>query len=762
MKRNIIISFAVIFLIGCTSPKSDDIDSKVESLISQMTVNEKVGQLCCPIGFNFYEKLNDSTVIPNEAFKKMWDTLQCGGFYGVLRADPWSQKTIKTGLDNLQSVLIFNEMQRYAIENSRLGIPIYFAEECVHGHMAVGSDVYPTGLCQAATWDEELLYKVGDAVGASAASRGTQFAYGPVLDIARDPRWSRVEEGFGEDPFLCSTLGSAVMKGLQNHCGSTLKHFAAYGIPEGGHNGAAAEVGRRKLLSEYISNFKMAVDNGAKSIMTSYNTIDGIPCSSNTWLLKDILREQWGFDGIVFSDLGSIWALHSTHRTAENQLYATAQAINAGIDIDLGASNYGAFLEDAVNQGLVSMETLDNAVRRVLKFKYESGLFENPYLEVPRSLRSSDCEEHNNLPLQVAREGVVLLKNDGILPLSREIKNIAVIGPNANNTYNQLGDYTAPQDQEKIVTVLEGIRSHVATNANVFYAKGCSIRDTADVDFTEALSAAKQADAVVLVVGGSSARDFKTSYESTGAAMVNDHISDMDCGEGYDRATLSLSGLQEKLIKRISATNKPLVIVYIEGRPLLKNTAIEKGNAVLTAFYPGQEGGNAIADVIFGDYNPAGRLPISQPRHEGQIPVYYSQPHQHDYVDCESSPLFPFGYGLSYTKFEYNNLKINIDATKNVIVTVDVSNIGEYDGDEVVQLYVRDEFASVAPPEKLLKGFTRIHIKRNETQTITFILKPCDFSILNEKLHWELEPGDFTIMVGASSDDIRLKQIIKL
>lgn len=755
MKRIFTVFLAMIFA-ACSSQKSDDIDAKVDAILQQMTVNEKVGQLCCPIGFNFYEKVNDTSVVINAAFKNMIDTLPCGGFYGVLRADPWSQKTIESGLDERQSVLIFNEMQRYNLEHSRLGIPIYFAEECVHGHMAVGADVYPTGLCQAATWDEALLYEIGDVVGASASSRGTKFAYGPVLDITRDPRWSRVEEGLGEDPFLSGTLGSSVMKGLQNHCVSTLKHFAAYGIPESGHNGAAANIGNRQLLSEYVSNFEMAVENGAKSIMTSYNAIDGIPCTSNTWLLNDILRKRWGFGGVVFSDLGSIWALHSTHRTAESQLDATIQAINAGIDIDLGASNYGAFLEKAVNQGLVSEKTLDEAVSRVLKFKFEAGLFDEPYLKVPDI--SAEFSNNPDLPLQVAREGIVLLKNDGILPLSKEIGNIAVIGPNADNIYNQLGDYTAPQDAEKIITVLKGIKNIVSSATTVTYAKGCSVRDTNNSDFGAAVEEADRADVVILVVGGSSARDFKTSYESTGAAVVSDHISDMDCGEGYDRASLSLSGLQEQLIEKIAATGKPLVIVYIEGRPLLKNTAVEKGNAVLTAFYPGQQGGNAVAEVIFGEYNPAGRLPISQPRSEGQIPIYYSQPKQNNYVECESTPLFPFGYGLSYTNFEYNNLKINTDSKSNVIVSVDVKNIGNYDGDEVVQLYVHDEFSSYILSDKLLKGFKRVFIKRNETQTVTFTLKPRDFCILNQNLEWELEHGDFTIMVGASSDDIKVEQ----
>ena len=725
---------ALFLLVSCSAPKKDDIDVKVDNLLSQMTLTEKIGQLCCPIGFS----------LDDEAYHRLMDTLPCGGFWAVLRADPWSRKTIETGPDARESVLLFNKMQRYAVENTRLGIPIYFAEECPHGLMAVEATVYPTGLGLAATWDEELLYRVGDAIGAEAAGRGAQFGFGPVLDIARDPRWSRVEEGFGEDPYLSGTLGSAVIQGMQRHLAATVKHFAAYGIPEGGHNGAASQTGPHYLMSDYLANFEIAVKNGAKSIMTSYNAIDGMPCTSNSWLLKDVLRRQWGFDGIVFSDLGSIWALHSTHRTAENQLDATAQAINTGVDIDLGASNYGTYLKTAVENGLVPIENVDGAVRRVLRFKYEIGLFDNPYLAL---------ETFRETSLQAARESVVLLKNDGILPLhtdnTRHVPTtIAVIGPNADNMYNQLGDYTAPQHPDSIITILKGIKNRAKPETKIIYAKGCSVRDTQDADFKEAVNAAKSADVTLLVVGGSSARDFKTSYESTGAAVVNDHISDMDCGEGYDRVSIELSGLQEDLIKEIAKLHKPLIIIYIEGRPTLKNTANEVANALLTAFYPGGQGGNAIADVIFGNYNPAGRLPISQPRHTGQIPVYYSQPKPHDYLECESSPLFCFGYGLSYTKFEYNNLNINI-LENEIKVSLDVKNVGDYDGDEVIQLYLRDEYATFTPAEKLLKGFKRVFIQKSETQRITFTI-PTE----------NLEPGEFTIMVGASSNDIRLKEKI--
>ena len=373
MKTKVLSLIALFFLVSCSTPKKDNIDKKVDNLLSQMTLTEKIGQLCCPIGFNLYD---------DESYKNLIDTLPVGGFWAVQRADPWSQKTLETGPDANRSRVIFNEMQHYAVENTRLGIPIYFAEECPHGLMAVGATVYPTGLGMAATWDEELLYNVGEAIGAEAAGRGAQFGYGPVLDIARDPRWSRVEETFGEDPYLSGTLGGAMIRGMQNHVSATVKHFAAYGIPEGGHNGATAQTGPNYLMSNYLSNFEIAVKNGAKSIMTSYNAIDGVPCTSNSWLLKDVLREQWGFKGVVFSDLGSIWALHSTHRTAENQTDAAVQAIKAGVDIDLGGPNYGAYLKTAVENGLVPIENVDDAVRRVLRFKYEIGLFDNPYIDV--------------------------------------------------------------------------------------------------------------------------------------------------------------------------------------------------------------------------------------------------------------------------------------------------------------------------------------------------------------------------------------------
>ena len=753
----IFLLFVTIVFSSCSKP------DKVSDLISQMTLDEKCGQLSCPIGFNFYEKEGDSLWL-SENFKGMMDTLPLGSCYGVLRADPWSQKTVETGLKPAQAAIMLNEMQRYAIENTRLGIPLLFCEEAPHGHMAIGTTVFPTGIAQASTWNPELLEKMGEVTGKEIRLQGAQVGYGPVLDIARDPRWSRVEETMGEDPYLTGTLGAAVVKGMEKNVVSTLKHLTAYGISQGGHNAAAAEVGQNHLMSEYLTGFEKVVkDGGARAVMTSYNAVDGVPCSSNAWLLQEILRKSWQFKGVVFADLNAINALYATHHVAADPAEAAALALKAGVDVDLGAYNYGGFLKEALHRGLISETDIDRAVRHVLQLKYDLGLFDNPFVDETLAEKEVGCAENISLARQVALESAILLKNDGILPFGETVKKVAVIGPNADNMYNQLGDYTAPQDPERIVTMLEGLREK--GRAEVLYAKGCSIRDEADADIDRAVRVANEADVVVLVVGGSSARDFKTSYKDTGAAIVDDHISDMECGEGYDRCTLDLLGKQNELMEAVYSLGKPVVTVYIEGRPTLKNIAAEKSNALLTLWYPGMGGGSALADILWGDYNPAGRLPISIPRNVGQIPVYYSQPNCSDYVEGSSKPLYPFGYGLSYTEFEYVDLQISENhdnADSLFFVSCSVKNVGNRDGDEVIQLYVRDEEASLTPPSKLLKGFQRVHINKGETQTVSFVLSESDLSVYSTEKGWHFEPGEFTFMVGASSDDVRLECSAKI
>lgn len=680
----------ILLLTAFASCKSPD---KIDRLLSQMTLEEKCGQLTCPIGFDLYGKEGDSLWLTDD-FIAMMDTLPLGSCWAVLRADPWSRKTVETGLHPRESARLLNRMQRYAVENTRLGIPLLFCEETPHGHMAVGTTVFPTGIGQASTWDPDLLEQMGEVMGREIRYQGAHVGYGPVLDIARDPRWSRVEETFGEDPYLSGVLGTAVVKGMQQHVVATLKHLAAYGIPQGGHNAATADVGPNRLMHDYLPSFEMAVKEGqAGSVMTSYNTIDGVPCTANAWLLQEVLRNTWNFKGVVFSDLNAVNALYATHHVAADPAEAAALALKAGVDIDLGGYNYGGFLKEALRRGLITEADIDRAVRHVLQLKFDLGLFDDPYVDEALAETEVGTAESAQLAKQVALESAVLLKNNGILPFGDQIKKVAVIGQNADKMYNQLGDYTAPQDPERIVTMLEGIRE-----------KG-------RVEVTEDLHAA---DAVVLVVGGSSARDFKTSYEETGAAIVDDHVSDMDCGEGYDRSTLKLLGGQEELMQRVYAIGKPVVTVYICGRPMDMNMANERSDALLLLWYPGMEGGSALADILWGDYNPSGKLPISIPRSVGQIPVYYSQPATGDYVEESAKPLFPFGYGLSYTQFEYSDMEIGED-----VVSVTVTNVGTWDGDEVVQLYYSDKVSPLALSSKSLVGFQRIHLKSGESKRVS-------------------------------------------
>ena len=746
---------------------SQPTDVRVADLLGRMTVEEKIGQLICPLGWEMYTKKGDNAVEPSELFRQKMDAMPIGSFWAVLRADPWTQKTLENGLRPELAAKALNALQRYAVEKTRLGIPILFAEECPHGHMAIGTTVFPTSLCAASTWNPSLLYDMGAAIGLEAASQGSNIGYGPVLDVAREPRWSRMEETFGEDPWLTSVLGTQVVLGMQGddtadkqHVICTLKHLAAYGVPEGGHNGGPVYAGERLLRSQLLLPFEKAVRAGAGTVMTSYNSIDGVPCTANRHLLTDMLRGEWGFKGFVYSDLLSVDGIAGMGAAASNKEGA-ALALKAGLDMDLGGGAFGNNLKKALDEGLITMADLDRATSDVLRMKFNLGLFDNPYVQPKRAKEVCRSAEHKQLAQKVAEEGTVLLKNDGILPLSRSLKRIAVIGPNADTPYNQLGDYTAPQSRQEISTVLDGIRAAVGDGMEVVYERGCAIRDTTTADIPAAVKAAQSADAVVLVVGGSSARDFKTKYIATGAATVDESktLSDMECGEGFDRATLSLLGKQEELIKAVAATGKPLVIVYIEGRPLLMNQASEVANALLTAWYPGEQGGKAIASILFGDANPSGRLPVSIPRSVGQLPVYYSQGRVRDYMDEKAAPLYPFGYGLSYTTFAYSDLAVTplSASSDSVRVSLTLTNSGQRSGDEVVQLYLSDRAASVSQPPLQLRAFKKVCLDAGESRRVEFTLGFDELSLINADMKRVVEPGDFDILVGASSQDIRLR-----
>ena len=747
---------------------SFSIDVRLSDLLSRMTLEEKVGQLLCPLGWEMYE-IHGNEVCPSGKFKQLIKERNVGMLWATYRADPWTKKTLANGLNPEMAAKAGNALQKYVMENTRLGIPMFLAEEAPHGHMAIGATVFPTGIGMAATWSPELVKEVGQVIAKEIRSQGGHISYGPVLDLTRDPRWSRVEETFGEDPVLSGTLGASMVDGLgggnlsQKYATiATLKHFLAYAVPEGGQNGNYASVGIRDLHQNFLPPFRKAIDAGALSVMTSYNSIDGIPCTSNHYLLTQLLRNEWKFRGFVVSDLYSIEGIHESHFVAPTKENAAIQSVMAGVDVDLGGDAY-TNLCHAVQSGQMDKAVIDTAVCRVLRMKFEMGLFEHPYVDPKIAAKTVRRKEHIELARKIAQSSITLLKNENsILPLSKMINKVAVIGPNADNRYNMLGDYTAPQEDSNVKTVLDGIITKLSPS-RVEYVRGCAIRDTTVNEIEQAIEAARRSEVVIVVVGGSSARDFKSSYKETGAAVAEEgSVSDMECGEGFDRASLSLLGRQQELLESLQKTGKPLIVVYIEGRPLEKNWASEYADALLTAYYPGQEGGNAIADVLFGDYNPSGRLPISVPRSVGQIPVYYNQkaPRNHDYVEVSSSPLYSFGYGMSYTTFEYSDLQVVQKSARCFEVSFKVKNTGKYDGEEVSQLYMRDEYASVVQPMKQLKHFERFHLKKGEEKKVTFVLTEEDFFFVKYSLKKVVESGNFHLMIGAASNDIRLQNVI--
>ena len=657
-----------------------------------------------------------------------------GSIYAVLRS-----------LNPEQAAEIANEIQKFVVENTRLRIPILLCEECIHGHMAKGATIFPQAIGMASTWDPDLVQKVGSVIAKETRAVGGHQTYSPVLGVARDPRWGRTEETFGEDPCLASCLGIAMVKALQGEnltdssaIIATAKHFAAHSEPLGGRDSNMEGISEKDLREIFLPPFKAAVEEaGAKSIMPAYSTIDGIPCTASKKLLTKILREEWGFEGYVVSDLGAIEHLYSKHRVAATLEEAVKQAVEAGVDIHLAGPRFADLLLELVEKGQVSKATINQAVRRILRIKFVLGLFEEPYVDPERAVRICDSKEHRQLALEAARKSIVLLKNENnLLPLNKDIASILVTGPNADNVRNQLGSYSG---QGSVVTVLEGIKNKVSPETKVDYVKGCSVKGTSTEGIQEAVEAAKKSDVAIVIVGGSS-----WTREST-------------CGEGYDRADLNLPGVQINLIKAMYETGTPIVVVLINGRPLTINWVAENVPAILEAWYPGEEGGNAIVDIIFGDYNPSGKLPITFPQSVGQLPLYYNYKpsgRRYDYVFMKGEPLFVFGYGLSYTKFKYSNLRITpeeIAPAGEINIGVEVQNIGDWEGEEVVQLYVHDNVASVTRPIKELKSFKRITLKAGERKIVNFTLTADHLSFYDRDMNLLVEPGTFDVMVGGNS-----------
>ncbi|WP_274363916.1 glycoside hydrolase family 3 N-terminal domain-containing protein [Paenibacillus thermotolerans] len=743
---------------------------RVEHLLGLMTTEEKIGQLVQPFGWPTYRKENGGVQITEE-FKQAVKEGGIGSLYGVLRADPWTQVTLENGLSPKDGAAAVNEIQRFAIENSRLGIPILFGEECSHGHMAIGATVFPVPLSVGSTWNTELFRRISRAIAAETRSQGGAATYSPVLDVVRDPRWGRTEECFGEDPYLVGEMGVAAVQGLQgdsldaeDSVMATLKHFVAYGSSEGGRNAGPVHMGWRELHEVDLYPFKKAVEAGALSVMTAYNEIDGVPCTSNGYLLNDLLRKEWGFDGFVITDCGAINMLAYGHDVAASGEEAAAMAVSAGVDMEMSGEMFRKYLLSALQNGRLSMAELDEAVRRILSIKFRLGLFENPYVDPDKAEAVIGSQEHIALAREAAQEGIVLLKNEEqTLPLRKDAGTIAVIGPNADQHYNQLGDYTSPQSKEKIVTLLDGIKSKLGASAadRVQYAPGCRIRGDSKEGFERALACAEKADVVVLALGGSSARDFGegTIDLRTGASVVSgESWSDMECGEGIDRVSLQLAGVQLELAQEIYKLGKPVVVVYINGRPVAEPWIDEHAHAILEAWYPGQEGGNALADIIFGDVNPSGRLTVSIPKHVGQLPVFYNGKRSRGkrYLEMDLKPAYPFGYGLSYTEFAYSELSVSpetIPADGEARVSVRVKNTGSIAGAEVVQLYISDVVSTVTRAGKELKGFKKVFLQPGEETTVSFAVGPEQLQMIGKDYKPVVEPGEFRILVGRHSED---------
>lgn len=726
--------------------REEAVNNKVKSLVKQMSIEEKIAQL---------GSIPASELLENGKFSREKALNLIGKGIGQITRLAGSRESPR---DPASIATAANSIQRFLMEETRLGIPAIIHEECLSGLMSYGATTFPQAIGLASTWDPDLIRSVAIVIRRQMRALGAHQGLAPVLDVARDPRWGRTEETYGEDQYLVASMGAAYIMGLQGDDLSsgviaTPKHFAGHGFSEGGRNCAPVHVPPREFREIFLFPFEAAIRKaGAYSLMSAYHDIDGVPCAASRKLLTEILRFEWRFKGYVVSDYGAIEMLRTFHHVAADEKEAAVQALEAGIDIELPRLKcYGEPLLNAVKEGVISEAAIDEAVSRVLGVKFLLGLFDNPYVDIEKASSALDTQEDRMLALRTARESIILLKNDGILPLKKNLGAIAIIGPNADTTRGLLGDYSytlhlgCERDAVRIISILEAVKSKVSPQTLIYFARGCDIYDPSKNGFKEALEAASKSDVIVAVMG-----------ERSGLF----HLPALT-GEGRDRASLSLPGVQEDLIEELYDTGKPLIIVLVNGRPLSIGRIAGKASAIVETWFPGEEGGNAIADVLFGDYNPGGKLPITIPQDAGQIPIYYSRRNSsfRDYVFMSAKPLFPFGHGLSYTKFDYSSLEIEpgkVGPAGKVTISFYVKNIGELRGDEVAQLYIRATVASVSRPVKELKGFRRITLEPGERRKIIFTLHMDQIAFHDRDMRLVIEPGLYEVMVGSSSEDIRL------
>lgn len=670
----------------------------------------------------------------------------------------------KLGLKPKLAARIVNKIQRFLLEKTRLGIPAIVHEECLSGLMAPTASAFPIPLALASTWDPDIVRRVAEAIRSQALAVGARQCLSPVLDLCRDPRWGRCEETFGEDPYLTAAIGVAYIEGLQGREGAvmlmaTAKHFAAHGIPEGGRNTAPVNIGVRELRYTHLYPFEAAVKIAkVKAVMPAYHEIDGVPCHANAELLTQVLRLEWGFDGIVVSDYGGVRRLHSIHKVARSPREASILALSAGVDIELPDADCFPELVNAVNSGEIPETLIDKAVERVIYIKYALGLFNNPFVDEEAAPESLDGPLFRGLAREAARESIILLKNDGVLPLPKKLKSIAVIGSLASDPLAMLGDYhyathmKIPQPDIHVVTVLEGIENKVGPSTNVLYAEGYGLRADNAKFLDEARRVASQADVVLVVVG-----DRSCIFDTVRCSS----------GEGVDSSSVSVDENQAELVKTLSSLGKPMVLIVLAGRPMSIENIQDYVNAVIWCWKLGMEGGNALADILFGDYSPSGRLPVSLPSRVGHIPVYYARKPSSfgDYIEGSSKPLYPFGYGLSYTKFSYRNLAVEprrVPVDGRIKVSVEVENTGMYRGAEVVQLYISRSYSETTLPAIELKAFKKIVLDPGERRRISFVIPTELLAYYGKDLKLVITPGDYKAMIGKSAGDIVLEEVFSV
>jgi len=739
--------------------QNQPIEKRVEDLLSRMTLEEKIGQLNMPVVYGYDSQLGKDIKRRIDGYRKFVAGTKeqgVGPGGGLMQICD-----ILCPEGPLRQAELYNELQKIAVEETRLKIPLIIIEEATHGLMASGATIFPEGLSIGSTWNVELVEEIYATVAREARAVGANHLCTLVIEPNRDPRMGRNSEGYSEDPYMCSRFAEAIVAGIQgggisapDKAIAVLCHFPGQTQPVSGLENGEQEISERILREVFLPPWEAGIkQSGALGVMATYPAIDGVPTHASEKLLTSILREELGFEGLVLSEGGGISKLIS-HHVVSSQKEAGAIALKSGVDVGISYEKaYRGLMIENVHEGKVNISTVDRAVRRILLQKFRLGLFEKSFVDPNYAEGIVHAEEHQELALQAAREGIVLLKNENkLLPLKKNIRSIAIIGPNADHERNQLGDYTTPTipNSQDIITVLEGIKRKVSSKTKVTYIKGCNVMGNELDDIAKAKRAAKNADIAIVVVGENE------RFSSNGPTN----------GEHRDISTLDLTGLQEDLVRAVYESGTPTIVVLINGRPLSTRWIAEHIPAIIEPWFCGEKGGLAVADVLFGDYNPSGRLPITIPRNVGQLPSYYNHKYSkaneinNSYQDISATPLFEFGFGLSYTSFSYGNLVVTpkqIGSEGDVHISLNVTNIGEYTGSEVVQLYINDVISSVTTPVKELKGFKKVTLNPGETKRVEFTLGPESLYLLDQNLKRVVEPGTFEVMIGSSSEDIRLK-----